>query len=259
MNITKDAVFNLYVNRELSTQEISEIAGCSPRYIRMVLRDFDVNLSKNPRRKNGYVVNNDFFKHWSNEMAYVLGFILADGNVSKNTLTISQKDQLVLNLIRDAMRCNCPIKRDGNIYKLHIARKCIVGDLRELGITENKSLTIEFPQVPAEYLPHFIRGVIDGDGWVHKNGYMVIITSGSPLFAFQLYQVLSDFRYNTRVNKQSGAYRIIVSGKEDIKRLARWIYTEAGVLYLPRKRYRMETHLNEMEGVKWQENHVATN
>ena len=44
--------------------------------------------------------------------------------------------------------------------------KEIKKDLEQFGISSNKSLTVPFPDVPKEFLPSFVRGVIDGDGWV---------------------------------------------------------------------------------------------
>ncbi len=40
-----------------------------------------------------------------------------------------------------------------------------------------------------EYLASFVRGVIDGDGWVRKTGYVMNVTSGSVDFAEGLLSV----------------------------------------------------------------------
>lgn len=247
MKITKDRVVDLYVNHGKTTKEISEVAGVSSRQIRNVLRGQDVVLVER-RRTNGRRVNINFFKTWTPEMAYVLGFILTDGCVSNKTFSISQKYPEILTHISLVMESNYPISRRPNgknsLHTLNITRKEMVEDLYRLGIHRKKSLTVEFPEVPDDYLPHFLRGVIDGDGWVQDRGYTVRVTSGSLIFAVQLSEILTHYGFNTRVEKQSGAYRIIISGKEDIKRLADWLYADAGVLYLPRKRKRMETWKN---------------
>ncbi|PFJ83212.1 hypothetical protein COI97_30425, partial [Bacillus cereus] len=61
------------------------LANVSARYIRMVLTDNNV-----PRRaigswKRKYGITEDYFKTWSNNMAYILGFIVADGVIQKES------------------------------------------------------------------------------------------------------------------------------------------------------------------------------
>ena len=69
-----------------STSEIAMLANVSARYIRMVLSDNNV-----PRRaigswKRKYDITEDYFKTWSNNMAYILGFIAADGVIQKESM-----------------------------------------------------------------------------------------------------------------------------------------------------------------------------
>lgn len=62
--------------------------------------------------------------------------------------------------------------------------------LLQLGLTERKSLTLGVLEIPQEYFPDFLRGVIDGDGsifsWYHPtNGgeqWSVRIVSASKKF-----------------------------------------------------------------------------
>ena len=49
---------------------------------------------------------------------------------------------------------------------LLIYSKKVKQDLEALGIITNTSVTVHFPDVPDEFLPSFIGGVIDEDGWV---------------------------------------------------------------------------------------------
>ncbi|MGC4375792.1 LAGLIDADG family homing endonuclease [Fictibacillus sp. Mic-4] len=245
MKISKEEVVNLYVNQRKSTKEIAKIADVSSRYITNVLREKGVKLNEK-RRQNGYSINVDFFKTWSPEMAYVLGFVLTDGAINGNTFSIAQKDIDILQRINSAMQSNFPIKKRKNgksfIYALSISRKEMVDDLRRLGLTEKKSLTVEFPMVPDRYLNHFIRGVIDGDGWVQDRGYVMNVTSGSLLFAYHLHENFNQYKFNGRLAKNSGAYRVWVSGKDDIIRLGRWLYSDCSDLFLPRKRERFEVN-----------------
>ncbi len=144
-----------------------------------------------------FEVNEKFFSKWSAEMAWVLGLIFTDGNVHPQAqgtycLSISSKDTSLLQNIKNAMNSTHPIKKvihkEWFIYRLFITRPQINSDLSQLGITPRKSLTILFPKVPYSFLPHFIRGVFDGDGSVFfdprskKSPLRVSFTSGSKAF-----------------------------------------------------------------------------
>ena len=68
----------------------------------MVLSDSNV-----PRRaigswKRKYDINENYFKTWSNNMAYILGFIAADGVIQKENqcVSISQKESYILEDIK---------------------------------------------------------------------------------------------------------------------------------------------------------------
>jgi DNA-binding transcriptional regulator WhiA len=179
-------------------------------------------------------------------MAYVLGFILTDGCIAGNTITIAQKDPEILERIKTAVDCTAPIKRRKNgkyhIHTLSISRKSMVEDLAAFGIGEKKSLTVGLPYIPTEYLPHFIRGVVDGDGWVQDRGYVMNVTSGSFEFARALTDVFINEGLNARLAEDGPVYRIWVSGKEDVLRLGEWIYADCGYLLLDRKRARFEVN-----------------
>jgi DNA-binding transcriptional regulator WhiA len=234
-----EQIASLYVKERKSVKEIAEVMSLSTKQVRNILRDQNVVL-EGKRRTNGYEIDVNFFKSWSPEMAYVVGFILTDGCVSGNSVTIAQKEREILYRVNNAMKSNYPIKKTRNIFTLSISRKSVIEDLEALGITEKKSLKAEFPRVPREYLHHFIRGVVDGDGWVQDRGYVMNVTSASPMFAYYLHELFNLCKFNGRITKQASAYRVWVSGKEDVIKLGRWLYRGCGDLYLPRKRARFE-------------------
>jgi len=232
-----DDIIAMYQNGH-STKEISLKHGVTQRGVGYILNQRGITLI-GKRRTNGYKVNDDFFKTWTNEMAYVLGFIFTDGNVSGTTLSIAQNERYILELIRDVMESDNRITEEENgknaIHVLRIHRMVIVEDLRKLGVIEGKSRIMSFPEVPTEYLPHFIRGVIDGDGWVHDKGYVMNITNASKSFSYALHNVFDSRGLNGRVTEEANAYRVWVSGKQDVINLADWIYEDCGELYLRRK------------------------
>lgn len=138
--------------------------------------------------RRGTPINQDFFKVWTPEMAYVLGFVTADGALirsgskkypkSSYYLRISSKDKQILDDIAHVMGWQGKISKgrtgkviDGYIakteYYLSIGSREIFGDLVSLRLTERKSFTITPPEnIPSDMLSHYCRGVIDGDGTI---------------------------------------------------------------------------------------------
>ena len=132
-----------------------------------------------------YQVNDKFFEAVNSEkVAYVLGFLYADGcnqfnkQSSSKTLSITQAEQDldILEKIRDAMDSTHPFRKIDAIddkhmvkYKFAISWAKISDDAYKLGVVYNKSLILKFPSfdiVPEEYMNHFIRGYFDGDGCI---------------------------------------------------------------------------------------------
>jgi intein-encoded DNA endonuclease-like protein len=124
-------------------------------------------------------VNLDFFKKWSHNTAYVLGFFAADGYITHNKrgadfFSIQITDLDLLDKIRKVLESNHKIGlREGkgkekNLYRLQIGSKEMCQDLRRLGYAENKTKSLFVPNVPRKYLADFVRGYFDGDGsvWV---------------------------------------------------------------------------------------------
>jgi hypothetical protein len=160
--------------------------------------------------------NEDFFKTWSSEMAYVLGFFAADGCMMRNNrgahfIEFHITDEDILLKIRKMLESENVIsgqKRREHwkqVYRLQIGSKEMFEDLLYLGMTPNKSKTLRMPNVPKEYLGDFVRGYFDGDGNVYANEYrrndrdkpavtlLVGFTCGSRNFLEVLHRELKEF------------------------------------------------------------------
>lgn len=244
---TDEMIMEMF-NRGDKVSAIAELVGIGPRSIRnVVYKSGTTSIKKTRNRK--YKVHEDFFKTWSNEMAYVLGLIASDGCVTKNPKgmntqwQIIQSDKEFLKKILKTIGSTHKITKDNRstAYRFFIGSVEMVDDLICLGIEPNKSKTIEMPRVPKQYISHFLRGIIDGDGWIHHRGYTMNITSASPKFADSILNIFLSLRLNARIKSQiseggTRIYRITVSGKQDVLRLSDWLYEDCEELYLPRKR-----------------------
>ncbi len=207
-------------------------------------------------------VNKDFFKKWSHDMAYILGFLFADGNIMKtkrNTHFISfyTADRELLVTIAEVMELSHKISErkseTGSVYRIQIGSKEMFEDLGLLGLTPNKSRRMELPVVPPEYLGDFIRGYFDGDGnvWV---GYtnksrekptstmLVGFTCASKVFLEDLAVSLKSLGLkggSLFKVKNMNCGRLQYSTSDSLK-IYKIMYNTTSKLYLDRKRLTFE-------------------
>lgn len=195
-NITNEQIIEMY-HQSYSYIEMAVITGMTDRGIRKLLNRHGVETNRSTPRK--HKVNEDFFKKWTHEMAWVLGLVITDGYISDRKsvryLSITQKDVSILKAIARYMDFDFSLIKPGKTRTtptIMINSLKIVNDLSNLGITTRKSHIVPFPDVPKEYLPSFILGVIDGDGWVQDRGYVMNVTSVSIKFANGLLSVFQS-------------------------------------------------------------------
>jgi hypothetical protein len=125
-------------------------------------------------------------------MAYVLGLWWTDGYMylkphGAHEIEIASNDRDHLEVVAQFVGGNYTLRKvskTSECYEVTFCSKEMYRDLEALGGTPRKSRTIGFPDVPTELLPHFVRGVVDGDGTLSWNGDRPILQvySGSPCF-----------------------------------------------------------------------------
>jgi intein-encoded DNA endonuclease-like protein len=184
-------------------------------------------------------VNKDFFKTWSAEMAYILGFFAADGNIIKNKrgayfFSLEICDKEIVEKCRDLMKSNhkigirLAIGNHRTSYRLQIGSKEIYSDLKQLGFSDQKTHNISIPQVPEKYFSDFTRGYFDGDGnvWVgtiHKNRkkqtlvIQSVFTSCSLVFLQELKYRLEKQGVLGRITCEKTYYRLCYSVRSSVR------------------------------------------
>jgi len=197
-----------------------------------------------------YIVNEDYFKTWTPNMAYVFGLWCADGCIYKNNfnITLKKQDSYLLSLIKKDMKSERPIEHriycitNGDVHttcSLTVSNQTIIEDLMNLGGTPRKSLTLKLPNVPKEYFPHFIRGVFDGDGTIsknNKNSWNVGIYSGSKVFLEEIQKTLQEeiINFKSKIHPSRKIFFLRFSSNS-AKLFGNYIYDNDCLLFLHRK------------------------
>jgi len=128
-----------------------------------------------------YYYDDDFFKNIdSEEKAYYLGFLYADGYINDIgyncyvELTLQKEDEYILEKFLNILKSNRKIIRIRNdkYSRIIINSKEIVKDLKNMGCINKKTHKLIFPQnIDKNLIHHMIRGYFDGDGCIwHKRG-----------------------------------------------------------------------------------------
>lgn len=191
------------------------------------------------------------------DLAYALGMLVTDGHVQtkhRDVLAWQLADREPLEIIRDAFDSTKEIetckRAHGTYFRLRLCGKRYIEQIAEYGIT----WTSQVPKLPVDALPHFLRGVLDGDGSVklergskvNRPGYLrlrVTIASGSNEFL----HALRDLIGFGRVNEVSGpvghrAGTLSFDCSEAI-RFLRFVYADSDGIRLTRKYDRWQEFL----------------
>lgn len=227
-------------------------------YLSKVLKQNGIEIRNNTLNSRKYTHNEDFFETIDNEVnAYWLGFIYADGFIESKRKNSNQKFGLTLNSIdeehlskfKSHIKATNPIKYytgsgynpSGEFSKILLTSQKTVDDLKRLGVKENKTMTLVFPdtlKVPTSLVRHFVRGYFDGDGTIycykHKKyshiNYHVSFTGTKEMIdgikRFLNKEVVICSRHN--------AFYINIGGNPQVKNILDMLYKDASV-YLERK------------------------
>jgi predicted DNA-binding protein YlxM (UPF0122 family) len=238
IDLSKEKLYELYYKQKLSLQKIGKLYGKPREYIHRWMRIYGFKTRtrsdawKHRGTEDVYKINENFFHNWSKEMSYVLGLILADGNIDAETnqVKIKIKEGYLLENVKKTLNSEHPIKYDKitDMYSFGFCRKKMSNKLFELGVTSRKSLNVRFPDVPDEFLSHFIRGVFDGDGSVffepRSKTYPLRVSfiSGSKEFITTLENTLHSHaglrkRNIYKLHRKNISYYIRYSHKESLK------------------------------------------
>lgn len=240
-----------------------------------VVKRFNLNSKKEYQN----TVIHDFFDTIdTSEKAYLLGFFIADGCICSNThrsngrFSISQSldDQEVVKAFKYYLNIPNQIQYVDN--QIGVEHRKLQNRIRWTSvhmadtfkeiykITPNKTLNIDF-EFPIHLIPenlqgHFVRGFIDGDGYIGDNGFKNNISISIIGTSIKFITLIGDL-----VSKNSGmSYKIYektgktckyynlrwscdrINKLNKITKLYHYLYNNA-TIFLSRKRFNIEYYI----------------
>ena len=248
LRFDRDAAVAMYESGK-SPHHVAKQFGVHHKVISREIRSRGIEPRNQIAYRRRYTVNEHFFDVIdTEEKAYWLGFITADGNVSKAQLRIALQrgDRLHLEKFAIAISSNAPIH--DNVSKtpdgkpslqsyIIVCSRPMVTSLYNCGIVENKSLVVQPFGIEHFLSLHYWRGLVDGDGWIakHKNGKVTLGLCGSEKICkgFRLYASSLGLNANLRLRKNTWSSEITTTKESLI--MYKHLYTDANI-NLDRKR-----------------------
>lgn len=207
-----------------------------------------LNISNAHKRYD--IDDNSFEDHTSEEAAYWIGFMYADGTIRKSetTFSLSLKESDKSHLEKFCNFLKTPLSRlkyvkSNNSYQLTIGNRVIVKKLEYLGVINNKTYFLK-PHKDLIDNKHFWRGVIDGDGCLGLNNVKNSIRVNLDICGtFETCECFKDFLEketqrdlsNIKINQVSKTfYTFRISSLYSVIDISNFLYKDS-VIYLDRK------------------------
>lgn len=236
-----DESLRVLMNEYPSGVPVDEIAakvGVSTHAIYRKARE--LSLERDSRK---FRVNDDIFDEWSEETAYWVGFIAADGYLREDrkeiVVCLSIKDRDYLLQLNNIVQPERPLIVDEARGRVTctINSDAIYDRLVSIGLTPRKTHTLEFPTVPSNYERAFIRGYFDGDGSVYMrgDGLRGVNILGTRPFLLELQPKVPAPLRGPRRRSQCNIFIVSAVGKK-ANQFHSWLYENAAV-FIRRKRF----------------------
>lgn len=233
------------INKYKSGKTCAEIAKDYNVCLQTIVNVLDKN---NISRDNIYHNLNLIENYWENidsfDKAYFLGFMITDGNVYHNaiTLELNVRDEDILHIFSKYTKNSNKILHYNRKSKGHFRAFCVkrlkwVNDLAKYGVVPNKTQITFFPEIPENLYPHLIRGMIDGDGWISLKGHQIGFCGSEKCV-----QGLRDFLVKTLnvfpakiLFTKSNICQVCWCSKKDMLKICEYIYKDKQDCFLQRK------------------------
>ena len=203
--------------------------------------------------KGGAKIDNNIYKNgFDNVNSYIYGLIVSDGcliytgrNKNRLSIMLGLNDKEMIEKLHKYMCFGNKVYKQNKQYSIKYRNEESIDFLIKNGLIQRKSLEIDFPILPIEFMPSFIRGYFDGDGSISlriesdKIYGRVAFTSGSINFLRGLQNCLY-YNFNIMSHIYDGGHKdtktmaLVITRRSEIDKLYNMMYDDTD-FYLYRK------------------------
>jgi hypothetical protein len=226
-----------------SIQNLSDEYGVDDLVIWRKLKSLNVDTSRKI-----YKSKENFFESLNSpESAYWYGWILADGCIYLNRVSLKITDKEIIENFKKHLEFEGPIcnyfppKRKQN-FQVRITSKKMVLDLAKHGCPQNKTFTAQPPIfLQKEFVPYFIRGFFEGDGCAYvnpKNSAVVSFNGNSQVILWVKDLLEKECHVRFRLVQKKNHIEIYCGGNKQVRRIRDFLYNKDSKidgLFLARK------------------------
>lgn len=246
-----DDIVYKFTEEHCTMKDLTKIHSTNIREIRDILQRQGIDTAYYARRSVNRGVNTDFFKVIdTEEKAYILGLMMADGNVGYGKgnqlymklelidLDLIQKVQKAINsdsVITISDRNRDFIINENKTYSFSVYSHKLVSELLKYGIVPNKTYKTDWltDDVPQELRRHYLRGLFDGDGCIRRKSntqWSITLTNNHPEFLRQVQKWIEELTgiEPLTISKTSTSYSIIYTCAK-AKKLIHYLYHDNNI------------------------------
>jgi hypothetical protein len=177
----KDLIYNIYTNGG-TTKDCIDAVHCNQDALKRVLKELGIYKSHKevmktlPQNQRKYEVNEDFFFKQSSNFAYFLGFVAADGSISKDrnaiSIGLSAIDREQLEKFKETIGGRnieeYTTNKGFDTIKWSFTSEKVKAELARYSIVPCKTFILKPPYLlDRKFWIDYIRGYFDGDGSVN--------------------------------------------------------------------------------------------
>lgn len=166
--IPEEDLRRMYEYEMLSQREIANYYGIERTTIQRRMKRYGIKARTGSKAIRKFSINEDFFKMWTPESAWLFGWAIGDGCYTDGLrlqFSLSRIDKEVMYKFKEVLESKHPVKdyvsnkgyaNNAEMSYIGFNSKTIAKDLNNL----------TYCDVPREYFNHFLRGFFESDGYV---------------------------------------------------------------------------------------------